>query len=225
MSDEEGAGSLLEWLAGVSDHRRRQGRIYPLGSMMGMLVLGALHGEQSLRGMWLWGVGHWRQIWQALGFGWGRRPPALSTVWYALRGLEEGALEGVLGQWVKRQWPETGEQVSVDGKVLRGSRRGGQRALAVVEALAQEMRLVLGQRGVKEGDELGAALEVLRGLELEGKVVTMDAGLMQRRTVEVVLAGGGQYLGPLKGNHPELKPLVDDYIQPEVFPPRPGAGG
>lgn len=224
MVDETGEESLLEGLARLRDHRRRQGLMYPLGAIVGMLILGALHGEQSLRGMRLWGVGHWQEIWQALGFRSGRRPPAHSTVWYALRGLEEGALEGVLGQWAQKQYGEAGH-ISVDGKTLRGSRRGRERALALVVALAQELRVVVAQRGVKEGDELQAALEVLRGLDLEGKVVTVDAGLMQRGVVEAVVEGGGQYLGPLKGNHPELKALVDDYIRPEVFPPGPGAKG
>ena len=52
--------SLLAWLAKLPDPRRRQGRRYPLAAVMGMLVLAAIHGESSLRGMWLWTQVRWQ---------------------------------------------------------------------------------------------------------------------------------------------------------------------
>ena len=54
--------SLLGILATLPDPRRRQGRMYPLASILGLLVLAALNGERSLRGMWMWGCTHWPQI-------------------------------------------------------------------------------------------------------------------------------------------------------------------
>jgi hypothetical protein len=45
--------SLLGRLQTLPDPRHRQGRRYPLAALLGLLVLGALHGETSLRGIWL----------------------------------------------------------------------------------------------------------------------------------------------------------------------------
>ncbi len=73
--------SLLGLLAQLPDPRRRQGRMYPLSGILGMLVLAALNGEGSLRGMWLWVRAHWSDLADALGFFGLSRPPALSTVW------------------------------------------------------------------------------------------------------------------------------------------------
>jgi hypothetical protein len=42
--------SLLARLQTIPDPRRRQGRIYPLPALLGMLLLGMLHGRDSLRG-------------------------------------------------------------------------------------------------------------------------------------------------------------------------------
>lgn len=39
--------SLLGRCAQLSDPRRRAGRRYPLAALLGLLVLGALHGESS----------------------------------------------------------------------------------------------------------------------------------------------------------------------------------
>ena len=37
--------------------RRREGKRYNLPGLVGMLLLAAVNGEESLRGMWLWGCG------------------------------------------------------------------------------------------------------------------------------------------------------------------------
>ena len=65
----------MESLAPVPDPRRRQGRLYPLASVLGLLILASVDGESSLRGMWLWGREHWLQFAPALGFETGSRAP------------------------------------------------------------------------------------------------------------------------------------------------------
>ena len=50
--------SLLEVLGSVPDPRGRQGRRYPIGSLLAVLILAAMNGEFSLRGMWLWARAH-----------------------------------------------------------------------------------------------------------------------------------------------------------------------
>ncbi len=60
--------SLLAQLRRLPDPRRRQGRRYPLAAIVGLLVLAAMHGETSVRGMWLWGSLRWPVLWEPLGF-------------------------------------------------------------------------------------------------------------------------------------------------------------
>lgn len=67
--------SLLDRLKQAADPRRRQGKVYPLWSLLGMLILAALNGESSLRGMWLWSCDHWALISRPSGFTGQRHPP------------------------------------------------------------------------------------------------------------------------------------------------------
>jgi len=189
-----------------------------------MLNLGALHGEKSLRGMWMWGCKHWESIKRPLAFVGNKRPPVYGTVWYVVSALQSDALDLALQEWTQSWSGEQIRSVSVDGKVLRGSRRTNpeQDALQVLTAVGHELKVVLGQRGVHNGDLVGAAVELLRGMPLRGKVVTADAGLLYRPVVEAILAGGGDYLGVVKDNQPELKEAVDEWVDPSVFPPGPG---
>ncbi len=60
--------------------RRPQGRCYPLAALLGVLVVGTLHGKSSLRGMWVWAEQHWATLWQPFGFS-NARVPALTRLW------------------------------------------------------------------------------------------------------------------------------------------------
>ncbi len=53
--------SIIGRLKSVQDPRSRRGRVYPLLLILGMLLLGALQGEGSLRGMWLRGRKYWSE--------------------------------------------------------------------------------------------------------------------------------------------------------------------
>ena len=52
----------------------------------------------------------------------------------------------------------------------------------------------------KKGEELAAVKEVLGQVPLKGRVVVADALLTQRKVCEHIVAGGGEYLLPVKEN-------------------------
>lgn len=177
--------SLIDVLKEVKDCRSRQGRIYPLWGILALVILAAMHGETSLRGMWYWGKLQAERLVNRLGL-W--RYPALSTIWYILRDLDTGVLEEAL-----RPWLPNDQAYAIDGKVLRGSKRQGQRALEVLTLVGQTFGQVLAQRLVEGGDELAAALALLEEVPLEGKVVSADAAILKAPFVQKVVEKGGLY--------------------------------
>jgi hypothetical protein len=223
MESEGSPKSLLEWLKRVPDPRSRHGRSYPLWGLLAMLILGALHGEGSLRGMWMWAVKRWSPLYARLGLLGNPHAPVYSTVWEVMSRLDAPQLEEIMAEWVN-SWAAVGG-VSLDGKTLRGSARAseGQTALEVVTAAGQDLQVVLGQSAVGAEGELEAAVKLLKSLPLRGKVVTVDAGLLHRELVDTVLEQGGDYVGLIKGNEPDVKQMVDDWVDPQISPPRPGA--
>ena len=115
-------------MALVPDPRGRRGRRFPLVGILAMLLLGALEGEGSLQGMWLRGRKYWAVLVRELAdLGLPIEPPALGTVWSLMQRIDAVALEEALRGEVEGE-----EALSVDGKVLRGSRRGGKTALEVL---------------------------------------------------------------------------------------------
>ena len=184
--------SLLDRLRKVPDPRFRRGRVYPLYGLLAVLILAAMQGENSLLGMWQWAKEREDKLVNYKPLGLWARPclPSLGTFWYALQKIDAGELERTLLEWVAC-WEEE-RAYAIDGKTLRGSKRGGgQKALQVLVIVGQELRGVLGQRLVEGGGELEAALQLLEEVPLEGKIVSADAGIMKATFAQKVVEKGG----------------------------------
>jgi hypothetical protein len=127
--------SFLGCLAALPDPRRRQGRRYPLATILGLVLMGMLDGRDSLRGGWIWARQHWGLRWRPLG---GRSPqlPAYNTVRTLLLTLDPVDVDRRLRPWLERFLDQPLGGVSADGKVLRGSKRDELPALHVVSLVA-----------------------------------------------------------------------------------------
>jgi hypothetical protein len=197
---EDATVNLLAKLKEVPDPRGRKGRRYPLAGILGMLLLAALNGESSLRGMVVWGTEHWRDIAGPLGCV-NRSAPVYGAVWDVMARLAPSALETVFTAWLQSEILAGTEATTIDGKHLRGSKRreSGVPALQVVTAAAQGLGVVLGQSAGAETDSIGATLDLLQRLPLAGQVVTMDAGLLHQDVATTILEKGGPIWDRSKG--------------------------
>lgn len=108
-----------------------------------------------------------------------------------------------------------GSLVNLDGKNLGGSGEPskGKKALTVVSAWASEASVVLGQVKCEEkSNEITAIPELLKILDLEDCIVTIDAIGCQRETVKEIVARGADYVISLKGNQGNLHQDIKDYL-------------
>jgi predicted transposase YbfD/YdcC len=111
--------------------------------------------------------------------------------------------------------------VALDGKTIRRSfdRAASASPLHLVSAWASDERLVLGQMKVAaDSNEITAVPALLKLLNIEGAVVTVDAMHCQSATAQAILDRGGDYLMTVKTNQPRLhddiKLLMDDPAAP-----------
>ena len=108
-----------------------------------------------------------------------------------------------------------GSLVNLDGKNLCGSREPskGRKALNVVSAWASEASVVLGQVKCEEkSNEITAIPELLKILDLEDCVVTIDAIGCQKETVKQIVEKRADYVISLKGNQGTLHTDIKDYL-------------
>ena len=141
--------------------------------------------------------------------GYTRRPPSYGAVREVFLRLDADAFEAAVARWVEYVLPDADgdglRAVALDGKTSRGSRRGGVPAVHLLAALDQATGCVLSQARVPATtNEHKAALRLLEGLVLRGRLITGDAIFCQRDLSRRVLDGGGHYLWVVKDNQPTL---------------------
>jgi predicted transposase YbfD/YdcC len=109
-----------------------------------------------------------------------------------------------------------GDLINIDGKTIRNS--GSDKALRIVSAWCRANQLVLAQEKADEkSNEITAIPKLLRLLDLEGQIVTIDAMGAQRNICQQVIDQGGDYTISLKGNQGTLHDDVMRYLlDPEV---------
>jgi hypothetical protein len=204
MSCVSGAvGSLWEMLASVPDHRRPEGKRYPLASLLLIAVAAFLSGRRDQLGIVRWGKRLSREALASIGINRGRVPAP--SVWCELfQDLDVASLERILGGWV--QGGQAAGHVAIDGKRLRGSATPLSPGAHLVAAFSASLEGVIGQlRMEPETNEITAALQLLKTLPLKDVIVTGDAMFTQREICRVIKDGGGDYFFTVKANQPALK--------------------
>ena len=204
MSCVSGAvGSLWDVLASVPDHRRPEGKRYPLASLLLIAVAAFLSGRRDQLGMVRWGKRLSREALASIGISRGRVPAP--SVWCELfQNLDVISLERILGGWV--QGGGAAGHVAIDGKRLRGSATALSPGAHLVAAFSASLEGVIGQLQMEpEANEITTALRLLKTLPLKDVVVTGDAMFTQREICRVIREGGGDYFFTVKDNQPALK--------------------
>jgi len=101
---------------------------------------------------------------------------------------------------------------------LRGSRKQGCLQAHLLSAVSQRLGLTLFERAVADKtNEIGVILELLKGLLLSGKVVTVDALLTQREVAQTIKDAGGDYVMVVKDNQPHLRQIIEGAIEGIAF--------
>jgi predicted transposase YbfD/YdcC len=203
--DERKYTTLVEALAGVPDPRKARGQRHPWLLVLTLVSAALASGNHTGRAIGQWVGEHQDDLARDLGRT--QRPlPSESTLRRALRSVDVGALEERLsllsdGQRESSAVP-TWEGVAVDGKEVRGARAHG-RVVHLLSAVRHD-GIVLKQTAVlSKSNEITGAPTLLKGLDLRGKVVTVDALLAQRTLARQIRAQHGHYLMVIKEDQPE----------------------
>lgn len=119
--------------------------------------------------------------------------------------VKTATLQAVLLPWLLERRGLPGDWIHVDGKTMRRTRRSSKAlgALHVVSAWAGQTGLTLGQVAVEaKSNEITAIPQLLELLDLRQKIVTIDAMGCQKEIAQIIVEGKGDYILPVKDNHP-----------------------
>jgi predicted transposase YbfD/YdcC len=203
--------TLQEHFAELTDPRADRGKLHLLLDILVIAICAVICGADTWVEMEAYGKAKYDWLKQFLVLPYGI--PSHDTFARVLARLKPEELQGCFLNWIRAVSELTqGEVVAIDGKTLRRSfdRVAGKGAIHMVSAWATANRLVLGQEKVDEkSNEITAIPALLRLLELEGCIVTIDAMGCQKEIARTIVEQGADYVLALKGNQGILHEEVE----------------
>jgi predicted transposase YbfD/YdcC len=226
-------GSLYERLQAVSDYRCKRGRRYEAATVMVIVLLAKMAGEESVSGIAEWAALREEWLKEALGL---RRMPCANTYAYISRHLDILELNEQLRSYFAQLHAEQSNsqpeervqsneelvQWALDGKVLRGSAshtppgQSGQELLhvyAVEAGYLEHCQMIEGK-----GYEAATAQAFIAEHDCTGKVITADALHTRPRFCRQIRRQQGEYVLVVKRNRPEVEAEIRQLF---ALPPDP----
>ena len=173
--------SLWECLHGMPDFRSTRGRRYPLATIVSIALAAKLAGYHGATAIGEFSQGLTQHQLRALRAFYSPRlgrftAPSTTAFVKVLTHLDPDALDRAARTWAAQQASRT-DPVAIDGKSIRGAARHNPGAKHLLVAAAEHRSgIVLGQEAVQDkSNEVPAVRTLLAGLDLTGRVVTLDA--------------------------------------------------
>jgi predicted transposase YbfD/YdcC len=225
--------SLYARLQAVRDYRCQRGRRYEAATVMVIVLLAKMAGEESVSGIAEWASLREEWLKAALGL---RRMPCANTYAYISRHLDMLELNEQMRSYFAElhveqnhkqeekstQSDEALVHLALDGKVLRGSAshtlpgQSGQELLhvyAVEAGYLEHCQMIAGK-----GYEAATAQAFVAEHDCAGKVITADALHTRPRLCRQIRRQQGEYLLVVKRNRPQLEAEIRQLF---ALPPDP----
>jgi predicted transposase YbfD/YdcC len=216
--DAQATGGVLRALCDMPDPRTNN-RLHKLTDIITIAVFAVISGAQGWVDVALYGKKkrQWLKTFLELPQG----IPSHDTFGRVFALLDPEPFEKCFMAWMSSLVQLSGGKlVAIDGKSLRRSFEHGwdKSGMAhMVSAFVAANRLVFAQVKTEgKGQELDAIQRLLKLLDLNGSVVTIDALGCNKTVIELILQSKGEYVLQVKENQPtlheKLKNLMDEMI-------------
>ena len=208
----------------LEDPRSTVNQRHPLASVVVIALLAVLAGAGGPTAIARWAALKEELLSQVLDLPNG--VPRKDVFRRVLMVLKPAAFQACFASWLQSLRAEAAAETGgdrpvlpVDGKTLRRShdRRKGLGALHLVSVWAGEYGLSLGQMACDgKSNEITAIPELLKLVDIQGAIITIDAMGTQKAIAEQIVAGGADYVLALKGNQGTLHQAVIEYIDEQL---------
>jgi len=177
------SNKLLKLFGEVTDYRKAQGKRHKLEHILYLSVLAGLMGATDYKQIAIWIEKHIQkeQIKKLLGVEF-ILTPKKSVVSDILAKVDSQELEVVFRKWIKAYVDTNGKQLSVDGKVMNGSRYKDKRSIEVVGAVLSEIGVVIAHQQIAEKSNEIPALQAMIGELGDDFIFTFDAMNTQKNS-------------------------------------------
>lgn len=199
--------TFIETIDQIPDHRVDRNKLHSLTNIIVIIIFSMLGGANNPSEIKRFGDRHYKWFRSVLDLKHGI--PSRPTISRMLGALDPMQLSYWLNFWRDQSCKKTDtEQIAIDGKEDNAC------GFECMRAYDVENGTVIAHAPVKKGtNEITTAPILLNQLNLENKIVSGDAILLQRKIVHLIVTKGGNYVLALKQNHGQLYQDVKLYLE------------
>ena len=208
---------ITEYFEEVEITREYDGYYYSVSEAITIVILGSICGLKNVCQIHQWAESDRVSEFLKEKFEINRIP---SYYWLLclLKLIKQESLNRCFVNWAYSFMPEKAEKLTIalDGKTICSTTQmeSYENPLHIISAQLSELGITLAQKTVDgKSNEIPAVQNLLKELNIKGTIVVADALNCQKKTAEIIVDGGGDYLLCVKDNHPILKQDIEDYIQ------------
>jgi predicted transposase YbfD/YdcC len=215
---------VVSYFDGLEDPRAHVNRKHPLVSVVVIAMMAVLAGAGGPTAIARWAALKEELLLQVLALPNGI--PRKDVFRRVLALLRPEAFQACFVNWLQSLRARAAEATgvdqpvfAVDGKTARRSHDGarGLGALHCVSVWATDFGLSLGQLACEEkSNEITAIPELLRLVDIQGAIITIDAMGTQKAIAAQIIDSGADYVLALKGNQETLHQAVIDYVDQQL---------
>ncbi len=214
MMDRAAAAPLTSAFQNLTDPRNVQRITYPLIDLVFITVCAVLSGADDFVSIAAWARTKRKWLKKFLDLGAGiPSHDRFNAVFAAIKPEE---FERCLTAWITAVVKLTdGQVIAIDGKTLRRSydRRSSKAAIHMVSAFATANHVCLGQVATDaKSNEITAIPKLLKLLEIEGCLITIDAMGCQTAIAKQIVEAGADYCLAVKKNQGKTYAAIDEFF-------------
>jgi predicted transposase YbfD/YdcC len=190
----------------ITDPRDTRKITHQLTDIIGLAIIGVIAGCDGYEEIEEFGKARKEWLGQYLELPGGI--PSHDTIERLFEAIQPAEFEKCFSTWVQETFKLSDEQLlHIDGKSNRRSadRQKGVKMLHTVSVFAGDRHLSLAQLKVDEkSNEITAIAPLLEPLDIEGKVITIEAMGCQKEIAKTIVERGGDYILAVKENQKAL---------------------
>jgi hypothetical protein len=177
------SNKLLALLSNIEDYRKAKGKRHKLEHILYLSILAGLMGATDYKQISIWIAKHIQkeQVKKLLGVEF-ILTPTKSVISDILAKVDSEALETVFREWIRTYVDTKGKHLSVDGKVMNGSRYKDKRSIEVVGAVLSEIGVVIAHKQIAEKSNEIPALQAMIAELGDEFIFTFDAMNTQKNS-------------------------------------------
>lgn len=211
--------SLVEAFSGIKDFRRAEGKRYPLIPMLIIAVMSLICGRVRYREIAAFAKANnirFQQIFKLKSY----RMPSHVTFREIIQKIRFEEVNQAFEKWAKTSVPTAeGDWFVIDGKAIASTvsdyNKSYQDFVSLVSVFSQKQGQVVKAARLHngKGSEIHAVEHLIRVLNLEGMVFSMDALHCQKKTLNTIIESGNDYIVKVKGNQPNLIKAIKKTVE------------